>query len=68
MPYEFRDGNSYKNDDFKKGGLLSVLEYNTSKKGNGSYLATGREYWTLSKNNSNQYYIDNILLDKKPIR
>jgi len=66
MPYEFRDGNSYKNDDFKKGGLLSVLEYNTSKKGNGSYLATGREYWTLSKNNSNQYYIDNILLDKNP--
>lgn len=53
MPYEFRDGNSYINNNFKRGGLLSILEYNTSKKGNNSYLATGREYWTLSKDGSN---------------
>ena len=66
MKYEFRDNNSYKNNDFKYGGLLSVFEYNTSKKGNGSYLAIGREYWTLSKDGSNQYYVDNTLLSKNP--
>ena len=64
MPYEFKNGNSYVNTNFKRGGLLSSLEYNISVKGHGSYLATGREYWTLTNNGTNQYYIDNTILEK----
>ena len=50
--------------DFKYGGLLSYDEYNISKGKYSSYLAIGRDYWTLTPYESEQYYIDNTVLHK----
>ena len=45
------------NNSFYKGGLLSSYEYNISKKGNNSYLATGKTLWTTS--NPKYWYVVN---------
>ena len=50
--------------DFKYGGLLSYDEYNISKGNNSSYLAIGRDYWTLTPYESEQYYVDNTILHR----
>ena len=66
MPYDFSGGNSVNNTSFTTGGLLSKSEYDISKGGMSSYLAIGREYWTLSSYGSNQYYVDHTILYKNP--
>ena len=68
LPYEYVNGVSKSNNLFTKAGFLSRDEYLISK-GNyrSSYLATGKEYWTLSsESNNKQYYISYTLLTKNP--
>ncbi len=51
---------------FKNGGLLSKSEFDLTIVSNQSYLATGKEYWTLSSTGSNKYYIDAYAQTKTP--
>ena len=54
------------NSSFTNGGMLSKSEYDLSVYMNQSYLATGKEYWTLTSDGSNKYYIDAFILSKNP--
>ncbi len=62
--YDFKNGQLSDNTLFKTGGLLSQDEYYMSVLNNYSYLATGKEYWTLTGAGTNQYYIDATILSK----
>ena len=57
-PYKYESGVLSSDSSFKKGGLLNILEFNTSKDSEGStYLFDGLSYWTMTTDNSNQYVI-----------
>jgi len=65
LPYGFANKVPTTASGFSKGGMLSKEEFEISRINNSSYLATGREYWTLSgKSSTEQYYVDNNLLNK----
>ena len=49
---------------FTNGGMLSKGEYDLSVYMNQSYLASGKEYWTLTSNGTNQYYVDAYIQSK----
>ena len=49
---------------FSTGGLISKGEYELSVFSNRSYLITGKEYWTLTSEGSNKYYLDAYLASK----
>ena len=49
---------------FLTGGMLSKSEYDLSIYMNQSYLASGKEYWTLTSSGSNQYYVDAYIQTK----
>ena len=68
QPYDFRNGSLVNGNDpdFNYGAFISKDEYDLSKGLYSSYLAIGRDYWTLTSNGSNQYYIDNELKSKSP--
>ena len=51
---------------FTMGGLLSKSEFDLSVYNNQSYLANGKEYWTLTSDGSNKYYIDAYVQSKNP--
>ena len=50
--------------EFKTGGMVSKSEYDLTVYENQSYLATGKEYWTLTSNGSNKYYIESFIQSK----
>ncbi len=62
--YDFKNHKMENNTQFTKGGLLSKEEYDISTIKGTSYLATGKEYWTLTGAGTNQYYIDATILSK----
>ncbi len=50
---------------FINGGLLSKSEFDLSVYSNQSYLANGKEYWTLTSDGSNKkYYVDAFIQSK----
>ena len=51
---------------FTMGGLLSKSEFDLSIYMNQSYLANGKEYWTLTNDGTNKYYIDAYVQSKNP--
>ncbi len=59
--YIYEDGVLSGSASFTNGGLLSKSEFELSVFLEQSYLATGKEYWTLTSNGSNKYYVDAYL-------
>ena len=55
--YEYSNGKVRYNSSFKKGGFISIEEYELTKVKGLSYLLTNDGYWTLSKNKNNIYAI-----------
>ena len=49
---------------FTNGGLLSKSEFDLSIINNQSYLANGKEYWTLTSDGANKYYVDAYIQSK----
>ena len=58
------DGHLKSNSDFYKGGMLSKYEFEMTTDNGISYLGPGIEYWTLTSNGLNQYYIDRSVKSK----
>ena len=54
--YESDGYSSINGNGFKNGGFISSFEYNLSLKNNYSWLSPGIGFWTLSKNDDNEYY------------
>ena len=65
MPYNYDIGENLHNNRFKNGGFLSKEEFKITNAYDNSYLATGIEYWTLSKaNNYDMHTIDYRLTER----
>lgn len=65
MPYNYDMGENLHNNRFRNGGFLSKEEFKITNAYDNSYLATGIEYWTLSKaNNYDMHTIDYRLTER----
>lgn len=65
MPYNYDMGENLHNNKFRNGGFLSKEEFKITNAYDNSYLATGIEYWTLSKaNNYDMHTIDYRLSER----
>ncbi len=65
MPYNYDMGENLHNNKFRNGGFLSKEEFKITNAYDNSYLATGIEYWTLSKaNNYDMHTIDYRLTER----
>ena len=59
LPYGYRNGKIEDNSEFKKGGLLTLEEYQitSNKTLTNSYLFEGENYWTQTKDGEDRHYV-----------